>query len=179
MESTQVIEVIGTKNLTKGHVLYFYESLEKYISNVVDFILSGLKQNEYSIIVENDRITPLIKKRLTMSVKANSLEKVMFINNYDFYYAKGDFRINSIFDYFLKFTEGDPVQDAVLRSWAHVEWRDEREISGTLLASENEADKIVSETNLLSVCAYDSTRVSIEFMEGLLDCHNYLISEKE
>lgn len=177
LESTHLIEVNEIKNLTKGHVLYFFENQNQYISNVVDFIISGLELNEYSIIIENERITPLIKKRLTVLSNESHLEKVMFVNNYDFYYAKGDFRINSIFDYLPKLIKGYSELDLVVRSWAHVEWREEQKVSKKLLDSENEADKIVTETKLLSVCAYDSERVSKEFREALLKCHNFLINE--
>ncbi|MEH7443054.1 MEDS domain-containing protein [Bacillus sp. JJ1122] len=179
MESTHLIEIDEIQNLTKGHALYFFDDQEQYVSNIVDFIISGLELNEHCIIIENDRITPLIKKKLTALVNKNRLENVTFVNNYDFYYAKGDFRINSIFDYLPKLIAGYPVLDLVVRSWAHIEWRDEREVSKKLLDSENEADKIVSETKLLSVCAYDSERVSQEFKEGLLTCHNLLINEKK
>ncbi|WP_335432030.1 MEDS domain-containing protein [Bacillus sp. JJ1609] len=63
MESTHLIEINEIQNLAKGHVLYFFDNQDQYISNVVDFIISGLKLNEYCIILENDRITPLIKKK--------------------------------------------------------------------------------------------------------------------
>ncbi|WHX41125.1 MEDS domain-containing protein [Mesobacillus sp. AQ2] len=179
MESTHLMEVNEIQNLTKGHVLYFYENQDQYILNAAEFITSGLELNEYCIIVENDRNTLLIKKRLTLLVNEYQLEKVVFVNNYDFYYATGDFRVNSIFDYLPDLTGGNSEIDLVARSWAHVEWRDEREVSKKLLDSENEADKIVTETNLLSVCAYDSKRVSKEFKEGLLPCHNFLVKEKQ
>ncbi|RIW32513.1 hypothetical protein D3H55_13075 [Bacillus salacetis] len=178
MESTNIIEVNEVKNLTKGHVLYFFEKQNQYISNIVDFIISGLEHNEHSIIIENDRLTPLIKEKLTMLSNESDLEKVTFVNNYDFYYAKGDFNINSIWDYLPESITGSSELDYVVRSWAHVEWRDERTVSKKLVDSENEADKIVTETKLLSVCAYDSERVSKEFREALLKCHNFLINEQ-
>ncbi|WP_423408867.1 MEDS domain-containing protein [Heyndrickxia sp. MSNUG] len=178
MESTHLIEIDEIQNLTKGHALYFFDDQDQYVSKIVDFIISGLELNEHCIIIENDRITPLIKKKLTVLVNKKRLEKVTFVNNYDFYYAKGDFRINSIFDYLPNIITGNSELDIVVRSWAHIEWRDEHEVSKHLLDSEIEADKIVTETKLLSVCAYDSERVSQEFKEGLLTCHNLLINEK-
>lgn len=125
MESTHLIEIDEIQNLTKGHVLYFFDDQDQYVSNIVDFIISGLESNEHCIIIENDRITPFIKKRLTVLVNKNRLEKVTFVNNYDFYYAKGDFRINSIFDYLPNLIEGYSELDLAVRSWAHIEWRDE------------------------------------------------------
>ncbi|WP_244671239.1 MEDS domain-containing protein [Bacillus sp. NTK034] len=165
------------QDLTKGHVLYFFKNQDQYISNVMEFVLSGLERNEYSIIIENDRMTPLIKESLTMKLNKSCLKKVKFINNYDFYYAKGDFRVNSIFDYLPNLIEGYSEQDLTVRSWAHVEWRDELEVSKKLSASEKEADLIVAKTKLLSVCAYDSDRVSQELKESLLFCHNFFVNE--
>jgi hypothetical protein len=179
LESTHLIEINEIQNLTTGHVLYFFDNQDQYVSNVVDFIISGLELNEYCIIVENDRYTPLINKRLTGLVNESRLEKVAFVNNYDFYYAQGDFRINSIFDFLPKLIKDSSQLDLGVRSWAHIEWRDEQEVSKKLLKSENEADKIVTETKLLSVCAYDTERVSPEFKKGLLTCHNFLINEKK
>ena len=178
MERTQLKEVKELGNLTKGHGIYFFQNQDQYISNVVDFVISGLEQDEYSIIVENDRNIPLIQKRLSALFDESRLEKVKFINNYDFYYAQGDFRINSIFDFLPNLIDGYSELNVVFRSWAHVEWRDALEISKKLTASEKEADVIVTETKLLSICAYDSDRVSEEFMEGLLTCHNFIISDK-
>lgn len=148
------------------------------MSNLIDFITSGLERNEYSIIIENERVTQMIKQRLKELLNESYLETVAFVNNYDFYYAKGDFRINSVFNYLPRLTKGFSELDSVVRSWAHIEWRDEHNVNKGLLNSENEADTIVAETNLLSVCAYDSERVSEDFREGLLRCHNFLISEK-
>ena len=175
MESTHLKEVKDLKGVTRGHVLYFFENQDKYITRIVDFIISGVERNEYSIIVENDRIIPLINKRLSEQLDEKALVKVKFVNNYDFYYAQGDFSINSIFDFLPDVFEDDSDSEIVIRSWAHVEWRDEHEISNKLMGSEQEADLIVSETKLLSVCAYDSGRVSSELKEGLLNCHNLLI----
>ena len=177
MESIDLKEVHEIQDLTKGHVLYFFKNQDHYISNVIEFVLSGLERNEYSIIIENDRMTPLIKKSLTEKLNNNCLKKVMFVNNYDFYYAKGDFRVNSIFDYLPNLIEGYSEQDLAVRSWAHVEWRDEPEVSKKLSVSEKEADLIVAKTKLLSVCAYDSERVSNELKESLLSCHNFLVNE--
>ncbi|WLR57399.1 MEDS domain-containing protein [Mesobacillus subterraneus] len=66
MECVHLKEVNEIANQAKGHGLYFFQDQERYISNVIDFVISGLERNEYSIIIENDRITPLIIKRLTV-----------------------------------------------------------------------------------------------------------------
>lgn len=178
LESMQLKEVNELAGLTKGHGLYFFKDQELYVSRLVDFVLSGLDRDEYSIIIENDRIIPLITRRLKESLDERKFDKVKFVNNYDFYYAKGDFNVNSIFDYLPNLIDDYSEMDVVIRTWAHVEWRDDHEISQKLILSEQAADVIVSDTELLSVCAYDSERVSIEIETGLLNCHNFLIKDK-
>ncbi|MBT2636787.1 MEDS domain-containing protein [Bacillus sp. ISL-39] len=178
MESTQLMKVNELAGLTKGHGLYFFGNQERYVTRVVDFVISGLERGEYSIIVENDRMIPLITKKLMESVDEGSLEKVKFINNYDFYYAKGDFSVNSIYDFLPNLIEGYSDLDVVIRSWAHVEWRDEQQINRNLIASEQEADTIVTEAKFLAVCAYDSERVNQELIEGLINCHNFIINDE-
>ena len=176
--NTHIKEVKDLKGLTKGHVLYFFEDEDQYITNVVDFIKSGLELNEYSVMVENDRDTLLIRKKLMSLFNEDILKKVIFVNNYDFYYAKGNFRINSIFDFLPNLLEDDPSQKLAVRSWAHVEWRDEQEVCKKLSESEKAADLIVAETKLFSVCAYDSNRVSEELKENLLTSHKFLINDQ-
>ncbi|MCM3572393.1 MEDS domain-containing protein [Mesobacillus subterraneus] len=176
MHLKEVNELAG---LTKGHGLYFFENQELYVTRVVDFVISGLEHGEYSIIVENDRMRPLIIRKLVKSVDENSLEKVKFINNFDFYYAKGDFSVNSIPDFLPSLIDGYSEPDVVIRSWAHVEWRDEQEITRKLIVSEQESDTIVAEAKFLAVCAYDFERVSQELIDGLINCHDFIINGKE
>ncbi len=178
MERTQVKEVNELRSLAKGHVLYFFEDHDRYLSNVEDFVINGLKLSEYAVIIENDRWIKKIRNKLYESLEERYVQKVAFINNYDFYYAKGDFRVNSIFDFLPKVLDDYSEENSVVRSWAHVEWRDEEEISSKLLASEKDADEIVSDSRILSVCAYDSDRASQEFKTGLLACHNYLLRDQ-
>ncbi len=179
MENIHIKEINNLENITEGHVLYFFEDSETYMQNVIDFVIAGLDQDEYSVIIENDRILPSLQKRLESTLDDSQLSKVKFANNFDFYYAKGDFRSNSIFEFFPKLSFGDPKQELAVRSWAHIEWRDEHEVCEKLSISEREADVIVKEARLLSVCAYDLDRVSEELKDSLLTSHSFLIYDQE
>lgn len=178
LEKTHFKLINHLKNLTEGHILYIFENVEEYIKNVEDFVICGLKQNQYSIIIENDRINLMLKKSLASKLSKSQINKVIIINNFDFYYVKGDFQCNSIFDYLPKLIEGYSEEEFVVRSWAHVEWGDEGEVHKKLSTSEKEADIIVSEKRLLSVCAYDSDRVSEELKGSLINQHNFLLDDQ-
>ncbi|MCD7036345.1 MEDS domain-containing protein [Metabacillus sp. GX 13764] len=175
MKNALVREVKDLKAVKKGHILYFFENEDLYIAHIVDFVISGIQQNQYVIIIENDRIAPIIKRKLASLLTIEQSLKVIVVNNFDFYYAKGDFASNSIFEYLPDMIEGYSAKGADVRSWAHVEWRDEEEASSKLTAAESEAVGIVEENNLLSVCAYNSERVTSEFKARLLGLHNYLL----
>ncbi|WP_456272820.1 MEDS domain-containing protein [Bacillus sp. AK031] len=174
LEKTHYKTINRLNNLTEGHILYIFEDVEEYIKNVVDFVNCGLEENQYCIIIENDRINLMLQDRLAKILNKSQLSKVVIINNFDFYYAKGDFQCNSIFEYLPKLIENFS-EEIPVRSWAHVEWRDEGEIHQNLSASEKEADVIVSQERLLSVCAYDSERVSGKLKESLINHHNFLL----
>ncbi|WP_082347307.1 MEDS domain-containing protein [Bacillus sp. FJAT-18017] len=164
------------KNLTEGHILYIFENIEDYIRHIEDFVMYGLEQNQYPIIIENDRINLLLRKSLAAILSKSQSNKVIIINNFDFYYAKGDFQCNSIFEYLPRLIEGYS-DEVVVRTWAHVEWGDERDVHKKLSISEKEADVIVSHKKLLSVCAYDAYRVNDELKENLLNRHNFLLKD--
>ncbi|WP_081773016.1 MEDS domain-containing protein [Bacillus sp. EB01] len=178
MEKTHFKITNHLKNLTEGHILYIFEDIEDYIRHIEDFVMCGLEQNQYSIIIENDRINLLLKKSLAAILSKSQLNKVIIINNFDFYYAKGDFQCNSIFDHLPKLIEGYS-DEVVVRTWAHVEWGDERDVHKKLSISEKEADVIVSDKKLLSVCAYDANRVNNELKENLINRHNFLLKDLE
>jgi hypothetical protein len=163
-------------DLTEGHLLYFFENVEEYIQNVIEFVISGLEKNQYPIIIENDRIILFVKKILESMLNESQLIKVKFLNNFDFYFEMGDFRCNSIFKFLPSLIEGYAEKKYAVRSWAHVEWGDEREVHKKLSDSEREADVIVNEKGLLSVCAYNSDRVSEELKKKLLIHHNFLVN---
>ena len=165
------------RNLPDGHILYFFENIEEYIKNIVDFVVYGIEQNQSSIIIENDRITPLVKESLASILNSSQLNKVRFVNNYDFYFAKGNFQCNSIFEYVPILFKDYAEQGFIVRSWAHIEWGDIQEIHNNLLESEEEAEVIVRKKRLLSVCAYDSDRVSEELKKGLLTHHTFLMED--
>ncbi|WP_231687913.1 MEDS domain-containing protein [Bacillus sp. FJAT-27251] len=179
LEKTHFKTVKHLKNLTEGHILYIFENLEKYIKNVVDFVMCGLEQNQYSLIIENDRINLMLKKHLAPMLSKDQLNKVMIINNYDFYYVKGDFQCNSIFEYLPKLIEGYSEEGFSVLSWAHVEWGDEAEVHKKLSNSEKEACIIVNDKKLLSVCAYDSDRVNEALKGSLINHHNFLLNDQE
>jgi hypothetical protein len=45
--------------------MYSYNEMENYINQVVDYIKDGIYAGDYIILIENDRIYPLIKNNWT------------------------------------------------------------------------------------------------------------------
>lgn len=82
------------------HVLYSYEGMEQYIEDVVNFIQQGILAGDFIILIENDRIYPLIQRELIIRLNKDQLEFVHYVNNFDFYFSSGSYHPPAITEYF-------------------------------------------------------------------------------
>lgn len=48
------------------HVLYSYNDMENYLKQVLSYIENGIAAGDYVILIENDRIYPIINKELSI-----------------------------------------------------------------------------------------------------------------
>ncbi|WP_241665055.1 MEDS domain-containing protein [Peribacillus simplex] len=53
------------ENQKNIHVLYSYNEMENYLNQVLSYIQDGIAAGDYVILVENDRIYPIIHKELS------------------------------------------------------------------------------------------------------------------
>ncbi|QVY63535.1 MEDS domain-containing protein [Cytobacillus gottheilii] len=60
MKTAFLTEEIEIKN--KAHILYTYQSGEKYVNNAYSYIMTGLSNNHHVIIIENDILTKKYRK---------------------------------------------------------------------------------------------------------------------
>lgn len=162
---------IEFKKIDNAHILYTYNETEKYIENLLTYILAGIEQGDSVLIIENDRIYPLLHKKINSCLGEEELNKVHRINNFDFFCLQGNFNPSTVVNYFSKRLKPYTKGKVSLRTWAHVEWREEKDILSTI-ATYEEIDKVVKEMNLLAVYAYDTNRMTDNFMNVLLNCHN-------
>ena len=54
----------GLQRNKTGHIFYFSQELDKYVENAISYIVFGIEQGDYVLVVENTRIYPMIRKEL-------------------------------------------------------------------------------------------------------------------
>ena len=121
----------------------------------------------------------MIKKKIPSIVKVTDSDKIHHINNYDFYYSSGDFHPASINKYFAAIVSPYVENNIPIRTWAHVEWGDQQEITRMIKEFETEAHRSVSEKKTISVCAYESDRITPEIKNSLIKSHGYYMTDND
>ena len=159
------------------HVLYSYFQMESYLEKVVRFIENGIKAGEYTILVENDRLYPLIQKELSSRVPKAQMKFVHFVNSLSFYYSSGSYHPPAIADYFNKMIKPYVENDVSFRSWAHVEWASMEEPLYLIRDFEKIVDQAVNQVEFSLICAYSGIRMPDYLKNILLETHPYVLWE--
>lgn len=158
------------------HICYIF-NINNYIETVISFIISGIKNEEQVLLVENERNILHIKKEIHKLLSKEELGNVHFLNNFDFYWSNGDFHPQTISLHFSKIINPLSTTGTFLRTWAHVEWGDEEELNEKIEEFEKVADKIVNEKKILSVCAYNRSEIPLTWEPILMKSHNVTIKD--
>jgi len=160
-----------------AHIFYLTEQTELYISNAVSYIVDGVQKGERVLFVENSRLYPKIEKKLKQLLTAEEMELLLYINNFDFYWRKGNFRPEAILEYFEKIVGSFTADGRHCRTWGHIEWGSHEVIEERILNYESEINSSIPKAQVISVCAYDSFRVSDELRQRLMNCHGYIMND--
>ena len=176
-EITNIQDVLET---SKGaHILYYVSKTERYIDNAVLFITAGIEQGDQILIVESERLYPKILKRVEELVSKDQLTNIHYVNNFTFYWKNGNFHPPTIFSYFADLITPFPEEKLSLRTWGHIEWRDELEIIKDIEEYECGIEQLMPQIKAVSVCAYDAERVSKGLREVLMNCHGFLMTDED
>lgn len=167
------------RNSSGGHIFYLTKETKHYINNIVVFILDGLKNDEHVLIVENNRLTPLVRKRLQAVLTAEELAKVHFFDSYKLYWHKGNFHPSTIVEYFQESFDVPVMSCQYFRTWGHIEWNTGDGLEEELLSYEKQVDELITAQNLIAVCAYDAIRVEQHLQDKLALYHDYLMEDEE
>ncbi|HZG71418.1 MAG TPA: MEDS domain-containing protein [Chondromyces sp.] len=167
------------KNNKVPHVFYCFDEVKSYVDNAISYIASGVKQGNHILFIENDKIYPKIDKKLKTFLTEEQLNQVHRIDNFDYYLSEGSFHPSTILDYFSKTIEPYWKNRLTVRIWGHVEWGDQREITGKLEEYERGIDKLVTEIKYTTVCAYDGDRLPNSLRTTLLKCHEFVMTDTQ
>ncbi|WP_026688941.1 MEDS domain-containing protein [Alteribacter aurantiacus] len=178
MDKDIVLELKRMHKSSGGHIFYRFEDLEAYLSNAVTFIKTGVQAGDDVAVVESEKMLPLLKDRLRNDLTDEEYEHIHFVNNFQFYLLNGTYNPPQVEQYLGKMIEPYESEDTKLRTWANVEWGDDNEILHQVADQEEKADKILKEWNMISLCAYESSRLTDEIEERLKNCHSYFMTDE-
>ena len=121
----------------------------------------------------------LLQQKLSPLLTEQQWKKVYPVNNFDYYFSSGSFTPSAIFAYLDRVLKPYIVQYLSFRIWAHVEWNKAEEVLPILEGFEQQADLLVNEQKLMTVCAYNKERVSKSLDQSLMKCHEFILMEDE
>lgn len=167
------------KDQRSVHVLFSYKGIQKYIEEVVSFIQEGIMVGDYIILIENDRIYPIIQKELNERLTKTQMQFVHRVNNYDFYYSSGSYHPPAIYDYFNQTVHAYVENQIPFRSWAHVEWASMEDPLHLIEDFEKIVDEAVHQLSFPLICAYDGERMPEYLIQILMETHPYVLMEDD
>jgi len=161
------------------HIYYNIKEREGYLNNLVSYVVSGVEEKRHTLVIESEKLIPLLFKKLEAILTNEQLTYIHTINNFDYYCSSGSFQPPVIFDHLSKHLDPFYKNNLSFQIWAHVEWGQQEGVVPILEEFENDADKLVNEGGLYLVCAYDEERVTDGLKDALLKSHPYVISENK
>lgn len=161
------------------HVLYSYNEMEHYLNQVLSYIQDGIMAGDYVILVENDRIYPIIQKELSTRLTEDQMEFLHFVNNFDFYCSSGSYHPPAIEEYFNKMVQPYVENKISFRSWAHVEWATLEEPLHIIEEFERTVDEAVNLLSFPLICAYKGERMPDYLKTILLETHPYVLKDDD
>ncbi|PUB18221.1 MEDS domain-containing protein [Paenisporosarcina sp. OV554] len=163
----------------KVHVLYSFNEMENYMKQVLSYIIDGVAAGDYVILIENDRVYPIIYKELSNRLAEDQMKFVHFVNSFDFYFSSGSYHPPAIADYFNKMVQPYSENKISFRSWAHVEWATMEEPLHLIEDFEKIVDEAVNQQSFPLICAYEGKRMPDYLKTILMETHPYVLMEDE
>ncbi|MFE1629589.1 ATP-binding protein [Brevibacillus reuszeri] len=177
--NNQTIQLNEIMQITSGHILYFYEDPESYVENAVSFVLTGIEKGHHLLVIDNTQRLEQIYQKLVKVMTRESMNDIHFYDSHEFYAIHDDFHWDTILSHFSEILSPYLTKNLTVRTWAHVEWREQGEILSKMEHFETMADHSVNCHGVLSVCAYNSNRVPASFLNKMLRSHEYYMTDEE
>lgn len=175
----QNVQLNELMQISSGHILYFYEDHETYLENAVSFILTGIDQGHHLLVIDNLQHIGKIYQKFQKRTSQDKMGLVHFFDSHEFYSTHDDFHLDTILKHSADVLEPFMKNEPMVRTWAHVEWKEQDEILPKLKHFETISDHNVNDLGLLSVCAYNGNHISTSFLYEMLKSHEYFMTDKE
>ncbi|WP_161524837.1 MEDS domain-containing protein [Alteribacter lacisalsi] len=162
-----------------GHVLYTFEETAVSLSHAATFIEAAAKAGDPVAVIESEKNIPFLYTKLKGLLTEEEFKNVHFINNFSYYMSNGNFHPPTVEKHFARIVDHYFHEDATLHTWARVEWGDEATAFEMIADFEDKADRTVSGRKMISVCAYDKKRLSVDLINRLRPNHQYHMSDTD
>lgn len=163
----------------KVHVLYAFNGLDNYLNQLLDYIDDGISVGDRVLVIENERVVPMVKKLMVEKYTKEQMELVHFVNSLHFYWSSGSYHPPAIHAYFIKTVQPYIDNGQAFRSWAHVEWESVKEPLYLIEDFEKIVDNAVAEYSFPLICAYEKKRMPDHLQKILMETHPYILLEDD
>lgn len=179
------VALTNLSDMTSGaHVLYLTNDEDKYITNAASFLKTGLLLEQIVIFVDQQKIWPLIIKKLEANGLHNKLiDKINFIDSEDVYFKNGELCLENILEASKDLV--DPTlffnKEITIRYWGKIIPRllSEKSNIDKLLQYEDKVDEYIRDYHNYTVCVYDGMELSASNYISLKKYHPYVMTDTE
>ncbi len=174
--------ILLTENIfvnKNSHILYVYDTLEKYLAKTVSFILTTIENGEEVIYIDNVQRRNMVKNRLVNFLSNHQLSFVHFIDSHEFYGVGFDFDFQYVINNFQEVTRPLLEKQTPFRIWGHIDWKEDPNILEKLNTYECECNITLSEIGILTVCVYNGSTTPAKIQNNVMKYHDYLMTDND
>ncbi|MGP7817800.1 ATP-binding protein [Niallia sp. 01092] len=166
-------------NARKGHILYIYEDISKYMENTVDFILQALKNKHQLLLIEKEEVYKEVFDTLTNLVPPNELESIYFLTDQCFLQLCDGTSFESLQAYFKQTFNKGKWEEKKVDSWIHISMNEHTRPSYNL----NQIGRILTEKDSVgesnAVFALNGEEVSATYQNKLVTAYPYFMTDDQ
>ncbi|NLP52235.1 hypothetical protein HC179_16160 [Bacillus sp. RO1] len=177
MRPITVSSIQSLESIKAGHVYYLFEDRDVYLDHLITFAKTGVNTGENVLIIESMKNISKIYAELNKHFNEEQKSNIRVVNNFDYYFASGDFNTKAMLAHFAKDVILFNRVNSTIRTWANVEWASDDPDADKLKIYEATIDDFVLNENMVSVCAYSSTSVTPTLDTILKKVHYYQMTD--
>lgn len=165
------------------HIVYTYKDDQKYLKNMMDFIIEGIEENQLIIYIDSpDRFEILMEELVARGFSETQLNSIIFNDSTQFYSTQDSFNNEKVQKNFADLVKPHLKKDKETRIWASVVWsdQDQETLKKQVSSHEYRCDCFVSgQSNVLVVCAYEALKLPTSFMNIILQTHKFHMTDTD
>lgn len=163
-----------------SHILYFYESEEKYLQNLLSFILEAKHNNQQVVLLESDEVFEVVRELFGARWTEMELDKMIhFENNLEFYFHHGHFHFERTVEKFKDLVQPFVDGEVSIRLWGKITSDEIALVRSDLRKYEEKCDLTISDMGYVTVCVYDGNTLPAAIQSEMMRTHPYLMTDSE